>query len=215
MEIVWYGLNCFRLSQRGLASVVTDPYDASVGLELPRPRANIVTISCDSPACNATRNVRGPFRVLNTPGEYEIGGVFITGISTYADKKKGSLHGMNTIFHFDYDGLTVCHMGQVGHVPSQVQIEALGAVDVLLVPIGGDGGLTPADAAEVISLLEPAIVIPMWYKTAGVTLPLGTLNRFLKQMGIDKIDTRPDLSITRGSLPEETAVIVLQPKLEG
>lgn len=214
MEIVWYGLNCFRLNQRGLAAVVTDPYDASVGVELARPRASIVTVSCNLPACNATRGVRGPFRVLDTPGEYEIGGVFITGLSTHADKKKGSLHGLNTVFHFDYDGITVCHLGHLGHVPTQTQIEALGAVDVLLVPVGGDGGLTPADASEVISMLEPAIVIPMWYKTAGLNLTLGTLNRFLKQMGVEKAETHADLTVTRSSLPSETAIVVLEPKLE-
>ncbi len=214
MEIVWYGLNCFRLSQRGLAAVVTDPYDASVGMELPRPRASIVTVSCHQPACNATRSVRGPFRVLDTPGEYEIGGVFITAISTYADKKKGALYGLNTIFHFDYDGIFVCHLGHLGHVPTQTQIEALGSVDVLLVPVGGDGGLTPAEASEVISMLEPSIVVPMWYKTPGLKLTIGTLNRFLKQMGLEKAETRSELVITRSTLPGETSIVVLEPKLE-
>lgn len=214
MEIVWYGLNCFRLAERGMASVVTDPYGPEVGLDLPRLRADIVTISRNSPECNHTRGVRGSFRVLDTPGEYEIGGVFITAITTYADKKMGAARGLNTIFHFDYDGVTICHLGHLGHVPTQAQIEALGTVDVLLVPVGGDGGLTPAEASEVISLLEPSIVIPMRYKIPGVNLALGTLSRFLKQMGLEKINAQESLKIGRGSLPEETEIAVLVPRLE-
>ncbi|HEC36445.1 MAG TPA: lactamase [Anaerolineae bacterium] len=214
MEIVWYGLNCFRLTERGMAAVVTDPYDPSVGLNMSRLRADIVTVSRNIPECNHARAVRGPFRVLDTPGEYEIGGVFITAIATYADKKKGTARGINTIFHFDYGGLTICHLGHLGHVPTQAQIEALGTASILLVPAGGDGGLTPAEASEVISLLEPSIVIPMRYKIPGVTLSLGTLKRFLKQMGIEKAKPRESLKVSRSSLPSETEIVVLTPRLE-
>ncbi len=214
MEIVWHGLNCFRLSERGMAAVVTDPYDPSTGLTLPRPRADIVTLSSDDPRCGYTRGVRGPFRLLDTPGEYEIGGVFITAIATQANGKKKAPRGLNTIFHFDYDGLTVCHLGHLGRVPTQAQIEKLGAVDVLLVPVSDEGGLEPAAASEVISLVEPSIVIPMHYKTPGVTLPLGTLHRFLRQMGIEKAEPVESLKVTRGSLPSETVITVLTPKLE-
>ncbi len=212
MEIVWYGLNSFRLSERNMASVVTDPYDPGVGLILSRSRADIVTISRDDPQCGYTRGVRGPFRVLNTPGEYEIGGVFVTAISTYADKKKGAARGLNIVFHFDYDGLTLCHLGHLGHVPTQAQVEALGTVDVLLVPVGGGSGLTPALASEVISLLEPAIVIPMRYKTPGLKLSLGTLNRFLKQMGLEKVKPQDSLKISRRALPSETEIVILDPR---
>jgi L-ascorbate metabolism protein UlaG (beta-lactamase superfamily) len=214
MEIVWYGLNCFRLAERGMASVVTDPYDPSVGLNLSRPRADIVTVSRDAPECNYTRGVRGPFRKLDTPGEYEIGGVFITALATYADKQKGAARGLNTVFHFDYDGLTICHLGHLGHVPTQAQIEALGTVGVLLIPVGGDGGLTPAKASELVSMLEPSVVIPMRYKMPGVSLSLGTLGRFLKQMGIEKAEPVESVKVTRGSLPSETEIVVLKPRPE-
>jgi L-ascorbate metabolism protein UlaG (beta-lactamase superfamily) len=214
MEIVWYGLNAFRLAERGMASVVTDPYDSSVGLKPPRLRADIVTISHDAPECNRPRAGRGSIHVLDTPGEYEIGDVFITGIATYADKKRGAARGLNTIFHFGYNGLAICHLGHLGHVPTQTQIEALGAVDVLLTPVGGSGGLTPSAASEVVSLLEPSIVIPMRYKIPGLTLTLGTLNRFLKQMGTEKIESQESLKISRGSLPGQTEIVVLKPRLE-
>lgn len=211
MEIVWYGLNCFRLTERGMATVLTDPYDPGVGRALPRPKADIVTISRDVPACNAVRQVRGNFRVLDTPGEYEIGGVFITGLPAFVDKKKSDL---TTIFHFDYDGLTVCHLGHLGQVPTQQEVEDLGPIDILLIPVGSEGGLTPAEASEVISLMEPSIVIPMWYKIPGLNLSLGTLNRFLKQMGVEKVEPRDSLKVVRGSLPQETEIVVLSPREE-
>jgi L-ascorbate metabolism protein UlaG (beta-lactamase superfamily) len=215
MEIVWYGLNTFRLSERGMAAIVTDPCDPSVGLELPRMQADVVTISQDDPACRYEQAIRGSYHLLDTPGEYEIGDVFITAIATYADKKKGKERGLNTIFHFDYDGVTVCHLGHLGHVPTQSQVETLGAVSILLVPVGGNGGLTPALASEVISLFEPSIVIPMHYKIPGLSISLGTLNRFLKQMGLEKVTPEESLKVSRRSLPSETEVVVLEARVGG
>jgi Predicted Zn-dependent hydrolases of the beta-lactamase fold len=202
MEIVWYGLNCFRLTERGMATVVTDPYGPEAGLTLPRPKADIVTVSRDIPECNHTRAVRGPFRVLDTPGEYEIGGVFITAIPAYANKKKSAL---STIFHFDYDGLTICHLGHLGQTPTQPQVEALGTVDILLIPVGGDGGLTPAEASEVISLLEPAIVVPMWVQNPRPGPLPGDTEPVSQQMGMERRRPR-DSSGQQRDLPQETEV---------
>jgi len=212
MEITWYGQTCFRLSERGLATVVTDPYPPEVGLEFPRPRAHIVTVSRDDPECRYTKGVRGPFKLLDGPGEYEIGGVFVTGITTFADGKRGTSRGLNTVFAFDFNGLTVCHLGRLGHVPTQSQVERLGAVNVLLLPVGGGGGLTPARASEVISLFEPNIVVPMYYKIEGLKANLGTLSRFLKEVGVEKVKSEETLKIGRGDLSEETRVVVLEPK---
>jgi L-ascorbate metabolism protein UlaG (beta-lactamase superfamily) len=212
MEITWYGQTCFRLSERGLAAVVTDPYPPDIGLTFPKPRADVVTVSREDPECRYTSGVRGPFRLLDGPGEYEIGGVFVTGIPTFADGKRGALRGLNTIFTFDFDGLTVCHLGRLGHVPTQSQVEDLGTVNILLVPVGGGGSLSPAQASEVISLFEPSIVIPMHYKVQGLEVKLGTLNRFLKEMGLEKVDSQEALKVSRTSLSEETQVVVLEPK---
>ncbi|HEY73770.1 MAG: lactamase [Chloroflexi bacterium] len=213
MEITWYGQTCFRLSERGLASVVTDPYPPDVGLEYPRSRAHIVTVSYNNPECGYTKGVRGPFKLLDGPGEYEIGDVFVTGISTFADAKRGATRGLNTIFTFRFDGLTVCHLGRLGHVPTQSQVENLGTVNILLAPVGGGGSLTPARASEVISLFEPNLVIPMYYKIKGLETKLGTLNRFLKEMGVEKVESEETLKVSLSGLSEETQVVVLTPKL--
>jgi L-ascorbate metabolism protein UlaG (beta-lactamase superfamily) len=212
MEITWYGQTCFRLNERGMAAVVTDPYPPDVGLALPRPRADVVTVSYDDPQCCYTSGVRGPFKLLDGPGEYEIGSVFITGIATFADNKKGASRGPNTVFTFDFGGLNVCHLGRLGHVPTQSQVEKLGTVNVLLVPVGGGGSLSPARASEVISLFEPNLVIPMYYKVQGLKVNLGTLDRFLKEMGLEKVDSQEVLKVSRTSLSEETQVVVLESK---
>jgi L-ascorbate metabolism protein UlaG (beta-lactamase superfamily) len=212
MEITWYGQTCFRLSERGLATVVTDPYPSDVGLTFPRPRADVVTVSYDDPQCRHTSGVRGPFKLFDGPGEYEVGSVFITGIATFADGKRGASRGLNTVFTFDFGGLTVCHLGRLGHVPTQSQVENLGTVNILLVPVGSGGSLSPARASEVISLFEPSLVVPMYYKVRGLKVSLGTLGRFLKEMGLEKVDDQQVLKVSRTSLSEETRVVVLEPK---
>lgn len=214
MEITWYGHSCFRLTERGLSTIVTDPYDNSIGYDSPRLKADIVTVSHGAPGHNNVDAVKGA-RPITGPGEYEIGGVFITGISTHRpDKKKIDPEdgAKNTLYLFDFDGLTVAHLGDLDHVPTQAQIEDLGTVAVVLVPVGGGGGLNAAQAAEVISLIEPSIVVPMHYKTNDVTLKLDPLSKFLKEMGLSTVKAEESLTVKKGSLPEETHVVVLEYK---
>ncbi|MBI4771344.1 MAG: MBL fold metallo-hydrolase [Chloroflexi bacterium] len=185
MEITWYGLSCFRLTERGLATVVTDPFDESIGLKLPRLKADIVTVSHDAPGHNNLKAVKGEFKALTGPGEYEIGGVFITGISTARKGGQAARNGYtNTLYVCDYGGLSVAHLGDLDHVPGQPEVERLGPVDVALVPVGGGGGLSASQAAEVISLIEPSLVVPMHYKTDASLLKLDALARFLREMGL-------------------------------
>ena len=212
MEITWYGHSCFRLTERNLATVVTDPYDnSSIGYFPLKLKADIVTISHDAPGHNNSDAVKGTSHIISGPGEFEIGGVFITGVQTDGSGagKKTKDQTRNTLYVFDYDGLTVAHLGDLKQLPPQNEIEALGAVNVALVPVGGGGGLNAAKAAEVISLLEPNIVIPMHYATSDVKVSLESLNKFIKEMGLSKPETQPSIKVTRSSLPEETHVVVL------
>lgn len=208
MQITWYGLSCFRLTERGMATVVTDPYDeAVVGYEPLKLRADIVSVSHDAPGHNNVTAVKGTTHTLTGPGEFEIGGVFITAVQTSGKKQDGN--GKNTLYVFDYDGVTVAHLGDLSRVLTQSEVEALGTVHVALVPVGGGGGLNPAKAAEVISLIEPGFVIPMHYKTPLDTLSLSPLSKFLQEMGLSDIEPLPSLKITASSIPEETRVVVL------
>ncbi|HLE27469.1 MAG TPA: MBL fold metallo-hydrolase [Anaerolineales bacterium] len=216
MEITWHGHSCFRMIERGMASVVTDPYDDSIGYPGLRLKADIVTVSHEAPGHNNLDAVKGVQKTIKGPGEYEIGGVFITGISTSRSngekKKKDDESKRNTLYLFDFDGLTVCHLGDLDHVPTQSQIEDLGSVHVALVPVGGGGGLNAAQAAEVISLLEPSIVIPMHYRTPAVSLKLDPVSKFLKEMGLSSVKEEASLKVSRSSLPEETHVVLLDYK---
>ena len=213
MEITWYGHSCFRLTERNYATVVTDPFDnKSIGYDTLKLKSDIVTISHDAPGHNNADAVKSTSHVIDGAGEFEIGGVFITGVATDGGSKKKNKEGgaSNTIFVFDYDGITVAHLGDLKHAPTQSEIELLGTVNVALVPVGGGNGLNAAKAAEVISMLEPNLVIPMHYSTPATKLSLDALNKFLKEMGLSKVDAQPSLKVTRSSLPDETHVVVLE-----
>lgn len=211
MEITWYGHSCFRLTERSMATVVTDPYDhALIGYDSLKLKADIVTVSHDASGHNNVNAVKGTSHIITGPGEFEIGGVFITGVQTNGHDKKNEAELRNTLYVFDYDGITVAHLGDLQRVPSQTEIEALGAVNVALVPVGGGGGLNAAKAAEVISLLEPNIVIPMHFATKAVNLKLDSLDKFLKEMGLGASQPESSLKVTRAGLPEETHVVVLE-----
>jgi L-ascorbate metabolism protein UlaG (beta-lactamase superfamily) len=211
MEITWYGLSCFRLTERNLATVVTDPYDSQVvGYEPLKLKADIVTVSHEATGHSNISAVKGYSRLINTPGEFEIGSVFITGIQTNGYVKHDSDEPRNTLYVFDYEGVTVAHLGDLSRVPSQPEIEALGTVHIALVPVGGGGGLNAAKAAEVVSLLEPGFVIPMHYGTPSCNLKLAPLSKFLKEMGLGNIEPQASLKVTKSIIPEETRVVVLE-----
>lgn len=210
MEITWYGHSCFRLTERNFASVVTDPYDhKTVGYSALKLKADIVTISHDAPGHSNMEAVKGTEHIIDGAGEFEIGGVFITAVQTAGGGKKSKDKSRNTLYVFDYEGITVAHLGDLMEVPTQSEVEALGTVNVLLIPVGGGSSLNAAKAAEVVSVIEPNLVIPMHYYTDDAKIKLDPLNKFIKEMGLGKTESLPSLKVTRSSLPQETKVVVL------
>ncbi len=210
MEITWYGHSCFRLTERNYATVVTDPFDhKKVGYDALKLKAEIVTVSHDAPGHSYVEAVKGVTHTITGAGEFEIGGVFITAVQTNSGGKKNKDKIRNTLYVFDYDGITVAHLGDLQEVPTQSEVEALGTVNVLLIPVGGGSSLNAAKASEVVSLIEPNIVVPMHYATPKSKIHLDSLNKFLKEMGLGKVETQPSLKITRSGLPEETKVVAL------
>jgi len=210
MDINWYGHACFRLRVRGV-SVVTDPYGSDSDWPPLHVNANIVTISHEHPAHCQTKGVRGGPKIVCGPGEYEIKGVFIIGIRTYHDSKRGAKCGKNTAYLLEFDNLRVCHLGDLGHIPTQEQAEMLSDVDVLLIPVGGKTTLTASQAAEVVSLLEPKIVVPMHYRVGNLDRDLDPVDKFIQTMGVKKTKPLPVLSIQKSKLPNETQVVILAP----
>lgn len=210
MDITWFGHSCFRLVERGKATVITDPYNGEIGYKLPKKlRADVVTVSHNAPGHANLAVWPEETRLITRPGEYEIGGVFVIGIATHNPENPTQ---QNIVYVLDFEGLTVAHLGDLSYIPGQSDIEALGAINVALVPVGGGNALNASLAAEVISLIEPDIVIPMHYQTDYTKLKLDPLDRFLTVMGISKVQTESALKITASGLPEQTQIIVLDPQ---
>lgn len=208
MEITWYGLSCFRITERNFATVVTDPFQSSIGLQVPKLKGDIVTQSHDATGHNNIAAVSGYRQALTGPGEYEVGNVFINAV---ASRSAESVR--NVFFLFDYDGLTVAHAGDIAKLPTQSQVEALGEVNVLLLPVGDGTSLNGVQAAEMVSLIEPNIVIPMHFHTEGLKLELDGVDRFLQEIGSTDLEAQTSLKVSSSSLPEETQTVLLTPKL--
>lgn len=214
MEITWYGHSCFRLTERGSITLVTDPYSPEIGLPpLKQLKADAVTISHERPGHNFTEAVKGAGVVLRGPGEYEVGGVFINGIALHTINEERA--HPNVAYRIQYGALRVLHLGDLAHVPDQQALEDLLDVNVVLVPVGGGSSLRANVAAEVVSMIEPNYIIPMHYALPGLALDLDPVDKFLKEMGVSKVQEEDTLKLTAGNLPEQPQVIVLRPQLQG
>ncbi len=208
MEITWLGYSCFRI-KGSRTTVVTDPYAPNLGYSLGKPAARIVTVSHQHAAHSYVAGVDGQPRAINGPGEYEIGDVLIIGMATYHDQTEGKERGKNTVYLMDIDEVAVCHLGDLGHALTSGQVEKLGNVDVLLLPVGGVTTIDAAVAAQIVRQLEPKVVIPMHYKTAELNRELEPLEKFLKEMGVKETNSQPKLSVSRSSLPATLQVCLL------
>ncbi|MBI4288363.1 MAG: MBL fold metallo-hydrolase [Chloroflexi bacterium] len=210
MDIYWLAHSCFRLKGKQ-ATIVTDPF-LSLGPDdpWPQPTAQIVTVSHNHRGHNNVPGVDGATRVLSGPGEYEVAGIFILGFASFHDAEAGKQLGRNTIYSFDMDSVRLCHLGDLGHQLSAQQVEAIGSVDVLFVPIGGASNLGVVAAAHTVRQLEPRIVVPMHYKS---TEPGGIepLDKFAHEMGLKLEPPVPRLTVTRSNIPAEARIVVMAP----
>lgn len=216
MELTYIGHSCFKIKTKDLTLVI-DPYDPKkVGYNLPKMSADVVLITHNHFDHNHIEGVEDYKLVIDQPGEYEKANIFIYGISTFHDEKGGGDRGTNTIYLIEADGVNILHLGDLGHELSDDVLEKLSAVDVLLIPVGGTYTINAEKAAEIISSIEPAYVIPMHYKTADLKgiEGLDNVEKFLDEMGKDKNIQKLEKLVlkTRSDIPEETEVIILEPK---
>jgi len=209
MEISWLGHSCFRVRGRQ-ATVITDPYPPDLGYSLGKPTAHVVTVSHQHLGHSYVQGIGGGPRLVTGPGEYEISGVLITGIATFHDRERGKQRGKNTVYLMEVDEVSVCHLGDLGHVLTAEQVEEIGNVDVLLLPVGGVSTINAPMAAEIVRQLEPKAVVPMHYKTPALNWELEPVERFLKEIGVKEVNPQPKLSFTRSSLPATTQVFLLE-----
>jgi L-ascorbate metabolism protein UlaG (beta-lactamase superfamily) len=208
MEITWLGHSCFRLKGKE-AVIITDPCSPETGYTLSKTKADIVTISHGHPRHSYLTPIEGAYKKINSPGEYELKGVFISGIPTYHDSVEGKELGKNLVFLMELDGVTLCHLGDLGHTLSSKEIEGLGDIGVLFLPVGGVKTIDSTIASEMVRAISPKIVIPMHYKTPVESGDFEPIDKFLKKMGLKEIVPLPKLSITRATFTENTQVMVL------
>jgi L-ascorbate metabolism protein UlaG (beta-lactamase superfamily) len=215
MQITYLGHSCFKIQAKtnnGEVVVVTDPFDKEIGLRMPKTTADIVTVSHDHHDHNKVKEVSGESFVVDSPGEYEIKGVFVYGIPSFHDKQKGKERGENIIFVIKLleEDISIAHLGDLGHVLDNDELEYLEKIDVLMIPVGGKYTIGSKDAMEVINQIDPRIVIPMHYKTMGLKIDgLDGVDVFSKEVGM-KVENTGKLKILKKDLQqEETKVVIL------
>lgn len=200
LRVRWHGHSCFEVSTDQV-TVVTDPHDGkSIGIRRPKVRADVVLVSHDHFDHSAVKVVDkgGSTTVVREPGDQEVGGVSIRGVPTYHDSSEGVSRGGNIAFVFKVGGVTFCHLGDLGHLPTEGQLEAIGPVDVLFVPVGGVFTIDAAAAWRVVGMLSPEITVPMHYRMGGLSLSINDITPFLE--GAD-----PDTVVKVGNEVEFTA----------
>lgn len=230
MEIVSFGETCLRLRGRE-GIVVTDAYPRIVGPTGRGLTGDIATYShpdgqstlglegVPKPAAAGKSKGKGrskadqrvptslePAFLLDSPGEYEIHQVLISGVRTFRDDELGAQRGANTCFVFELDGIHVVHLGDIGHLLTEGQLDEIGAVDVVCVAIGGS--LSAARASELVAQFDANLIVPM--PLEGADAPEGELARFLHEMSVPLGEPAPKLTVTASTLPTETTVVLLE-----
>jgi L-ascorbate metabolism protein UlaG (beta-lactamase superfamily) len=153
--------------------------------------------------------VAGGPKVISGPGEYEVSGILIIGVATFHDGERGAERGKNTVYVMQIDDVSVCHLGDLGHPLTAGQIEEIGDVDVLLLPVGGISTIDAPAAAQVVRQLEAKVVVPMHYQTPALTRTLDPVDRFFKEMSVGQIEPQAKLSVSKSSLPASTQIYYL------
>jgi len=216
MDISYLGHSSFKLKGRS-AALVTDPFNPErVGIKFPKVEADIVTVSHEHEDHNMVSRIEGAKMVIEEPGEYELLGVSIIGIPSFHDDVGGKLRGENTIYVIEMDGLRVAHLGDLGHKLNDKTVDAMGDIDILMIPVGGVYTIGPKIAADIVREFEPGVTIPMHYKVEGlnpeVFSKFSKVDEFLTEVGYD-VEKLEKLSIKKELLnEEELKVVVLERK---
>lgn len=211
MIITWQGHSCFKIQDKigpDGVTVITDPFSKEVGLKVPNCEADIVTISHDHYDHNNSAALRGQPLIINCAGEYDYKGILVEGIDSFHDDKEGKERGLNVIYRFEVEDISIVHLGDLGSPLDNGQLEKLAGTDILLIPVGGKYTLDAKKAVEVISQIEPRIVIPMHYKTKDLKIDIDPVDKFIKEIGIEPT-YEEKLKISKKDLPQEDMELVI------
>ena len=216
MIITWFGESCFKIQDnKGADKVVvaSDPFDDSIGLKVPNFEANVLTISHQHRDHANVKAISGHPYIIDVAGEYDIHGVMVQGIDSFHDEHQGADRGKNIIYRIEIGGISIAHLGDLGHILKSEQLAQLEKIDILMVPVGGKYTLDAKQATEVVAQIEPRIVIPMHYKIDGLNLDIDNVDAFVKNMALAP-SYEDELKITAKDLPQEdTELVILKPFL--
>jgi len=192
-------------------TLITDPFDKSTGLKVPSLEADIVTVSHDHADHNNIKAIKGSPFVISSAGEYDYKDVGIVGVQAYHDGEHGKARGSNVIYRIEIDDISIAHLGDLAHTLDNEQLEILAGTDILLIPVGGKSTLDAKKAVEVISQIEPRIVIPMHYNVPGLTFTdLDGVDKFIREIGVQPTEEER-LKISKKDLPvDEMKVVILK-----
>lgn len=216
-KIYWAGQSCFQISVSNSrdhsADIVIDPFDEKIGLKLPNLSADVLLVTHDHHDHNNIKGVKGTPFIIDGPGEYEVKGVFIQGISSFHDDKEGKERGQNTIYVMEAEEMRFCHLGDLGQKQlTDEQLEKIDRVDVLMIPVGDEYTISSVEAQKIISQIEPKIIIPMHYALPKLKIKLDDVSKFLKAMGKNSAVPQDKFVVKTSTLPKDgMEIVVLQP----
>jgi L-ascorbate metabolism protein UlaG (beta-lactamase superfamily) len=218
MKIKWFGHSAFLITADDGTRVITDPYvagayDGAVGYRKITERADAVTVSHEHPDHNGSAGLPGSPQILKGRGPFTVKGIRITGFDTFHDSSQGQERGRNTVYVYEVDNLRIVHLGDLGHIPDDATLKALGRVDVLLVPVGGVFTIDSVAAHQLTRLLNPKVVIPMHYKTLKLGFQIAGVEEFIKLAPNPRRIGSSEVEISLARLPEATETWVLAPAL--
>lgn len=217
MNIIWHGQSCFEIiatpAKNSQIRIVIDPFSEEIGLKLPKLEADILLVTHQHYDHNNIKSILGNPFLIEGSGEYEVKKVFIRGIDSWHDDKEGRERGENTVYTIDTEDLRLCHLGDLGQKElTSEQLEKIGEVDILMIPVGGTYTISGKEALKIMSQIEPKITIPMHYQIPKLKIKIDGLDKFLKAVGIKSIEPEKKLTIKKKDFSsEEAKIVILKP----
>ncbi|MDP3954647.1 MAG: MBL fold metallo-hydrolase [bacterium] len=209
MTITWYGHSCFRFESKGV-SILVDPFSKEIGLRPPRmAKDNIIMATHEHSDHNNIGDQENAL-IIRGPGEYEKSGVQMEGVSSFHDEEEGKLRGLNTIYVIRTEDIKLCHLGDLGQTElSEEQLDIIGDIDILLIPVGGKYTIDGKQAVKIVSQIDPKIVIPMHYKIKDLKVDVAGPEQFLKEIGIKPEQVEGGYKINSKTLPVDETKLVM------
>lgn len=210
MQIIWHGYSSVRIESKNgelSSTLVTDPFENETSIRFPRTlEPDVLVLSHQDRKRFNTTAIQGKPFIVSDPGEYEVKGVFVYGIQDPL-VEKGTERPV--IYRFMSEGMSIAFLGQLNRKPTNDELEQLDNIDILLLPVGGGDALDADKAADLITVIEPRVVVPLNFSLPGMKKKLGSVEEFCKHLGANNREKMSKLKIQRKDLPAETLLVAI------